>query len=67
MTVHLEDFLLKLEGNSPKKVGIVFCSPEGVKDMGYLGNVPIVADYPGPTDEAMVHLDKVLDPLGLTL
>jgi hypothetical protein len=44
-----------------------FCSPEGVKDMGYLGNVPIAGDYPGPTDEAMVHLNKVLDELGLIL
>ncbi|MEC4725486.1 gluconate 2-dehydrogenase subunit 3 family protein [Shewanella sp. D64] len=44
-----------------------FCSPEGVKDMGYLGNVPIAGDYPGPTDEAMVHLNKVLDELGLSL
>jgi hypothetical protein len=35
-----------------------FCSPEGTKDLGYLGNVPIAGDYPAPTDEAMVHLNK---------
>jgi len=42
-----------------------YCSPEGTKDLGYLGNVPIAGDYPGPTDEAMVHLNQVLNDLGL--
>jgi hypothetical protein len=42
-----------------------FCSPEGTKDLGYLGNVPIAGDYPGPTDEAMVHLNEILNELGL--
>jgi len=44
-----------------------FCSPEGTKDIGYLGNRPIAGDYPGPTEEAMDHLDQVLDELGLSL
>ncbi|MCJ8320180.1 MAG: gluconate 2-dehydrogenase subunit 3 family protein [Colwellia sp.] len=44
-----------------------FCSPEGTKDLGYLGNVAIAGDYPGPTDEAMLHLNQVLDELGLSL
>jgi hypothetical protein len=44
-----------------------FCSPEGTKDIGYLGNVPIAGDYPGPTDEAIQHLNQVLDNLGLSL
>jgi len=43
-----------------------FCSPEGCKDIGYLGNVPIAGDYPGPTAEAKAHLDQVLAELGLT-
>jgi len=43
-----------------------FCTPQGTKDLGYLGNVAIAGDYPGPTDEAMAHLDKVLNDLGLT-
>ncbi|WP_233081142.1 gluconate 2-dehydrogenase subunit 3 family protein [Rheinheimera soli] len=43
-----------------------FCTPEGTKDIGYLGNVPIGGDYPGPTKEAYEHLDKVLADLGLT-
>lgn len=42
-----------------------FCSPEGTKDLGYLGNIPIAGDYPGPTDEAMVHLKKILNELDL--
>ncbi len=44
-----------------------FCSPEGIKDIGYLGNVPIAGDYPGPTPEAIEHLTSVLDDLGLSL
>ncbi|MBS3796262.1 MULTISPECIES: gluconate 2-dehydrogenase subunit 3 family protein [unclassified Pseudoalteromonas] len=47
-------------------LGAFFCSPEGCKDIGYLGNVPIAGDYPGPNAEAKAHLDKVLDELGLS-
>ncbi|MEH6582360.1 MAG: gluconate 2-dehydrogenase subunit 3 family protein [Halioglobus sp.] len=42
-----------------------FGSPEGGKDLGYQGNVPIAGDYPGPTPEAIAHLDGVLEELGL--
>lgn len=42
-----------------------FGSPEGGQDLGYQGNVPIAGDYPGPTPEAMAHLDGVLGELGL--
>lgn len=48
-------------------VAAFFCSPEGTKDLGYVGNVAIAGDYPGPTDEAMKHLHKVLGKLGLSL
>lgn len=44
-----------------------YCSPEGTKDIGYIGNVAIAGDYPGPSEEAMVHLNEALDKLGLTL
>lgn len=44
-----------------------FCSPEGTKDLGYQGNVPIMGDYPGPTAEAMEHLNSVLKKLNLSL
>ena len=43
-----------------------FCSPQGTKEIGYLGNVPIAGDYPGPSDEALAHLDEVLNKLGLS-
>lgn len=42
-----------------------FCSPQGTKEIGYLGNVPIAGDYPGPSDEALKHLEQVLATLGL--
>ena len=40
--------------------GGYFTSPEGIQDIGYIGNTPIMGDYPGPTEEAMVHLNKVI-------
>ena len=43
-----------------------FCSPIGTKDLGYIGNVPIAGDYPGPTPEAFEHLDNTLKKLGLS-
>lgn len=42
-----------------------YTSPEGVADIGYIGNTPIVGDYPGPTPEALDHLQTVLATLGL--
>lgn len=42
-----------------------FCSPEGIKDIGYIGNVAIAGDYPGPSEEAMTHLNGVLKKLKL--
>ncbi len=47
-------------------VAAFFCTPPGTKDIGYVGNVPIAGDYPGPTAEAFAHLDKILAELGLT-
>ena len=46
--------------------GIYYCTPEGTSDLGYTGNVPVVGDYPGPTSEALTHLNKLLDELDLT-
>ena len=39
--------------------------PEGMADIGYLGNTPQPGDYSGPTPEAMAHLDASLAKLGL--
>jgi len=43
-----------------------FCTPEGMEDIGYMGNVAIAGDYPGPTPEAYRHLETVLAGLGLS-
>jgi hypothetical protein len=40
--------------------GAYFTSPEGTQDIGYMGNVPIMGDYPGPTEEAMAHLNEII-------
>lgn len=48
-------------------VGIFYTSPEGVRELGYQGNVPISGDYPGPTGEAMAHLRAQLARLDLEL
>ncbi|MDC8829515.1 gluconate 2-dehydrogenase subunit 3 family protein [Alteromonas gilva] len=43
-----------------------FCSVPGSREIGYMGNVAISGDYPGPTEEAKAHLDDVLAQLGLS-
>ena len=48
-------------------VGAYFTSPEGIEDLGYIGNTPISGDYPGPTPEARAHLEKLVESLGLSL
>lgn len=46
-------------------VAAFFATPEGTKDIGYVGNTAIGGDYPGPTPAAKAHLDKILSELGL--
>jgi len=48
-------------------VGAYYTTEAGIEDIGYIGNVPIVGDYPGPSDEAMAHLASVLEKLGLSI
>lgn len=45
--------------------GAYYTSPEGVLELGYQGNTPISGDYPGPSEEAMAHLEEQLQKLGL--
>jgi hypothetical protein len=45
--------------------GAFYSTEAGIKDVGYIGNVAIVGPYPGPSDEAMTHLNGVLEQLGL--
>lgn len=46
-------------------VGAYYTTQQGSADIGYIGNVPIVGDYPGPSEDAMTHLAGVLRQLGL--
>jgi hypothetical protein len=45
--------------------GAFYSTEAGSKDIGYVGNVAIAGEYPGPSDEAMAHLAGVLKQLGL--
>ena len=42
-----------------------YSMPEGMADIGYRGNTPSVGPYPGPTPEALAHLNAALTKLGL--
>ncbi len=42
-----------------------YSAPEGIADLGYVGNTPILGPYPGPTPEAKAHLNAALVKLGL--
>ena len=46
-------------------LGAFYSLPEGMADIGYLGNNPILGRYPGPTKEALVDLNARLTKLGL--
>jgi Gluconate 2-dehydrogenase subunit 3 len=46
-------------------VGAYYTTPEGFRDLGYIGNVPI-ANYPPITEEERAILDKALMRLGLS-
>jgi len=39
--------------------------PEGMADIGYIGNTPSLEPYPGPPREAIAHLNAALTKLGL--
>lgn len=45
--------------------GAYYTSEQGVDQLGYVGNVALEGDYPGPTPEAFAHLDQVLAGLKL--
>ena len=48
-------------------VGAFYTTAAGIEDVGYIGNVPISGEYPGPSEAAMAHLAGVLKQLGLPL
>jgi hypothetical protein len=35
-----------------------------MKDIGYIGNTPMMS-YPGPSDEALAHLNAALAGMGI--
>jgi hypothetical protein len=46
-------------------IGGFYSLPEGMKDIGYMGNAPSAGEYPGPTPEALAHLSAALTKLNL--
>jgi hypothetical protein len=48
-------------------VGAFYTTEAGIEDIGYIGNVPISGEYPGPSTEAMTHLAGVLEQLDIEL
>jgi hypothetical protein len=46
-------------------LGGFYSLPEGIADIGYMGNSPIPGPWPGPTPEALAHLNAGLVKLGL--
>jgi hypothetical protein len=46
-------------------LGGFYSLPEGIADIGYMGNAPIAGPWPGPTPEALAHLNVGLVKLGL--
>ena len=42
-----------------------YSTEAGMAEIGYVGNMPLAGDYPGPTPEALAHLDEALKRLGL--
>ena len=48
-------------------VGAYYTTAAGMDDIGYIGNMPISGDYPGPSEEALAHLAGLLTAMGLSL
>jgi len=46
-------------------MGGFYSLPQGMADIGYMGNAPMTGNYPGPTQEAIAHLDATLTKLGI--
>lgn len=46
-------------------IGAYYTTPEGEADLGHIHAQPIVGDYPGPTGEALEHIQGVMADLDL--
>ena len=42
-----------------------YSTAAGIEEIGYVGNRPVAGPYPGPSAEALAHLDAALRHLGL--
>ncbi len=60
--VHIVEFFARFRFLA---VGAYYTTEAGIEDIGYIGNVPISGEYPGPSAEAMTHLAGVLEQLNL--
>lgn len=47
-------------------LGAYYTTEPGIAALGHIGNQPIAGDYPGPSPEALEHLNRALRRLGLT-
>ncbi len=48
-------------------VSAFYLTDDGFRDIGYIGNQPVMGPYPGPSEDALKHLQTVLDDLGLKM
>jgi len=46
-------------------LGGFYSLPEGMADIGYVGNAPMTGAYPGPNEEALAHLHAALAKLDI--
>jgi len=48
-------------------IGAYYTTEAGIADLGHIGNQPMAGDYPGPTPQALEHVQQALRRLGLSL
>ena len=46
-------------------IGAYYTTPEGEADLGHVSAQPITGDYPGPTGEALEHIEDLIKSLDL--
>lgn len=47
-------------------IGAYYTTPEGEADLGHIAAEPISGDYLGPTGEALLHIQEIIEDLGLS-
>ena len=46
-------------------IGAYYTTPEGEADLGHVSAVPLAGDYPGPTGDALTHIQGLIAAQGL--